>query len=54
LITRRLNGDEQAANYLDMFAEQYEISTPRSSSPGTICTPDTTTICTEQYRTYIQ
>ena len=41
LITQRLNSVERAANELDMFAEQYEISTPRSSTPDTICAPDT-------------
>ena len=40
LVTQRLTGDEQAANELDMFAEQHEISTPRSGTPDTICGPD--------------
>jgi hypothetical protein len=41
LITQRMNGDEQAANELDMFAEQYEINTPRNSTPDTVSAPDT-------------
>ena len=49
LITQRLNGGERAATESDMFAEQYEISTPRSSTLDFLCIRYTTATCAGQH-----